>query len=426
MTTFRDLGLPGDILTTLDNIRFTIPTPIQEQAIPVALAGHDILGSAQTGTGKTAAFVLPMIKHLTENPASTALILLPTRELAQQVQDSCRLMLGRRATIKSALLIGGAGMSAQLRELKQSPRVIIGTPGRINDHLVRRSLSLKDTDFLVLDETDRMLDMGFGIQLDQIVKFLPKERQTLMFSATLPANILNLARKYQKSPVRIAIGTTNQAAANIRQELVKTSDTGKYGELLKQIKERDGSMLIFVKTKYGAERLSRRLSKENENCLAIHGDLRQAKREHVIADFRQQKCRILVATDIAARGLDIPHIQSVVNYDLPQCPEDYIHRIGRTARAGAAGTAVNLLTPKDAAKWKAIHKLMNPSSRDKKMLFEGDAPVSAEPLASLSPKKPKAKMTGKNPFKPFAPDKKNRRPKSAASQDKRSRKTNGR
>lgn len=219
MTTFHDLGLPGDILATLDDIGFTTPTPIQEQAIPVALAGHDILGSAQTGTGKTAAFVLPMIKHLTENPASTALILLPTRELAQQVQDSCRLMLGRRAAIKSALLIGGAGMSAQLRELKQSPRVIIGTPGRINDHLVRRSLSLKDTDFLVLDETDRMLDMGFGIQLDQIVKFLPKERQTLMFSATLPANILNLARKYQKAPVRIAIGTANQAAANIRQEL---------------------------------------------------------------------------------------------------------------------------------------------------------------------------------------------------------------
>ncbi len=426
MTTFHDLGLPGDILATLDNIGFTTPTPIQEQAIPVALAGHDILGSAQTGTGKTAAFVLPMIKHLTENPASTALILLPTHELAQQVQDSCRLMLGRRAAIKSALLIGGAGMSAQLRELKQSPRVIIGTPGRINDHLVRRSLSLKDTDFLVLDETDRMLDMGFGIQLDQIVKFLPKERQTLMFSATLPANILNLARKYQKAPVRIAIGTANQAAANIRQELIKTSDTGKYGELLKQIKELDGSMLIFVKTKYAAERLSRRLNKANEQCLAIHGDLRQAKREHVIADFRQQKCRILVATDIAARGLDIPHIQSVVNYDLPQCPEDYIHRIGRTARAGAAGTAVNLLTPKDAAKWKAIHKLMNPSSRDKKMLFEGDAPVSAEPLASLSPKKPKAKMNGKNPFKPFAPDKRNRRPQSSAPQAKRSRKTNGR
>ena len=197
MTTFHDLGLPGDILATLDNIGFTTPTPIQEQAIPVALAGHDILGSAQTGTGKTAAFVLPMIKHLTENPASTALILLPTRELAQQVQDSCRLMLGRRAAIKSALLIGGAGMSAQLRELKQSPRVIIGAPGRSNDHLVRRSLSLKDTDFLVLDETDRMLDMGFGIQLDQIVKFLPKERQTLMFSATLPAIFPYRARKYQ-------------------------------------------------------------------------------------------------------------------------------------------------------------------------------------------------------------------------------------
>lgn len=423
MTNFSDLGLPESILTALNNINFTTPTPIQEQAIPVAMEGHDILGSAQTGTGKTAAFTIPMIKHLMENQTSMALVLLPTRELAQQVQDSCNLMLGKNNEIKSVLLIGGEAMPRQLQQLKRNPRIIIGTPGRINDHLLRRTLKLRGTDFLVLDETDRMLDMGFGIQLDQIVKFLPAERQTLMFSATLPDNILNLARKYQKSPVRIAIGSANAVATNIKQELIKTTDASKYDELLKQINERAGSMLIFVKTKFGAERLSIKLSKESEKCSAIHGDLRQAKREKVIADFRQQKYRILVATDIAARGLDIPHIESVVNYDLPQCPEDYIHRIGRTARAGASGCAINLLTPKDAGKWKDIYKLLNPSSRDKKMLIEGDAPVNAEPLAGgkAAPRKARS-ANGKNPFKPYAPDKK---AKSRAKFNKNSRNADG-
>lgn len=405
MTTFSDLNLPESILAALNAINFTTPTPIQEQAIPVAMEGHDILGSAQTGTGKTAAFTIPMIKHLMENEESTALVLLPTRELAQQVEDSCRLMLGRGNSIRSVLLIGGEAMPRQLQQLKRNPRIIIGTPGRINDHLLRRSLKLANTDFLVLDETDRMLDMGFGIQLDQIIKFMPSERQTLMFSATLPANILNLARKYQNSPVRIAIGNANAVASNIKQELIKTSDAAKYGDLIKQIKERAGSMLVFVKTKYGAERLSLKLSKEVERCSAIHGDLRQSKRERVIADFRQQKYRILVATDIAARGLDIPHIESVINYDLPQCPEDYIHRIGRTARAGASGTAVNLLTPKDNGKWKDIYKLLNPSAKAKQMLFEGEAPINAAPLNCTAPKS-KAKAKGKNPFKPFTPDKK--------------------
>lgn len=407
MNNFEKLGLPESMMAALNNINFINPTPIQEQAIPVAMQGHDILGSAQTGTGKTGAFAIPMISHLLENPLSTALILLPTRELAQQVLEAANKMLGTGHKIFSALLIGGDSMIKQLQQLKRNPRIIVGTPGRINDHLRQRTLKLTNTDFLVLDETDRMLDMGFGIQLEQIAKYLPCKRQTLMFSATLPANIVTLSRKYLTDPVRIACGSTTAVAANIRQELVKTTESEKYGELMNQLKTREGSVLIFVKTKYGAERLAQKLVKENQTADAIHGDLRQSRREKVIANFRDQKYRILVATDIAARGLDIPHIENVINYDLPQCPEDYIHRIGRTARAGASGMAINLLTAKDAPRWKEIHKLMNPSNKDKAMLIEGEAPIDAAPLnVEAKLKKSKAKANADNPFKPFAPDKK--------------------
>ena len=394
MNNFEALGLPETMLPALEAINFT--TPIQAQAIPVAMEGHDILGSAQTGTGKTGAFAIPMIAHLLACPASSALILLPTRELARQVLDAADKMLGNRQKILSALLIGGDSMIKQLQQLKKKPRIIVGTPGRINDHLRQRTLKLDETDFLVLDETDRMLDMGFGAQLEQIAKYLPAARQTLMFSATLPANIISLSRKYLNNPVRIAVGATTAPAANIRQELIKTTDAAKYGELINQLQNREGSVLVFVKTKYGAERLAQKLAKENQAADAIHGDLRQSRREKVIAGFRQRKFRVLVATDIAARGLDIPHIESVINYDLPQCPEDYIHRIGRTARAGAAGTAVNLLTPKDASRWKEIYKLMNPTAREKVLLADENAPIDATPLSH----KPK------NPFKPYAPDKK--------------------
>lgn len=406
MTDFANLGVPENMLAALNAIHFTTPTPIQEQAIPVAMQGHDILGSAQTGTGKTGAFAIPMISHLLENPRSSALILLPTRELAQQVLEAANKMLGENSKIYSALLIGGDSMLKQLRQLKRNPRIIVGTPGRINDHLLRRTLKLTDTNFLVLDETDRMLDMGFGIQLEQIAKFLPCQRQTLMFSATLPANIVNLSKKYLTDPVRIAVGSTTAVAANVHQEMIKTNESLKYGELMNQLQTREGSVLIFVKTKYGAERLAGKLSKEHQSANAIHGDLRQNKREKVIAEFRDQKYRILVATDIAARGLDIPHIQNVINYDLPQCPEDYIHRIGRTARAGAEGTAINILTPADNAKWKAIYKLLNPTGKEKAMLADGLTAIDASPINDNAPKKSKAKMSGKNPFKPFAPDKK--------------------
>ena len=445
MLDFNSLGLPKSILCALEKINFTNPTPIQEQAIPVAIEGHDIIGSAQTGTGKTAAFAIPMIAHLLKNDASAALILLPTRELAQQVLDSVYKILGSNSkTIKTALLIGGEHISKQLQQLRHEPRIVVGTPGRVNDHLVRKSLDLAYTDYLVLDETDRMLDMGFGIQLDQIMKFVPKQRQTLMFSATIPANIINMSRKYLRQPVRISIGDANKVADNIKQEIIKTNDAKKYGDLMTQLQTRTGSTLIFVKTKYGAERLAKKLTVENQPSIAIHGDLPQRQRERVIDKFRKQQSRILVATDIAARGLDIPHIEVVINYDLPQCPEDYVHRIGRTARAGMSGCAVNLMTEKDSGKWKEIYKIMNPSNREKSMLTEGEYPVNATPIGAKTKtsrpasakiskpvtgqldeflkkgRKPKAKMGGSNPFNPFAPDSKNKKSRSKFNKNSKS------
>ncbi|HAX91498.1 MAG TPA: hypothetical protein DCY07_04730, partial [Rhodospirillaceae bacterium] len=357
-TDFNSFGLPAKLLQSLARMNFTTPTPIQEQTIPLGLEGRDVLGSAQTGTGKTAAFGLPLIVHLMNNPIATALIMLPTRELAAQVQAALQPMIPV-SDIHSALLIGGDSMFKQLKQLNTNPRLIIGTPGRINDHLERRSLKLNRTDFLVLDETDRMLDMGFGIQIDKILTHVSSNRQTLLFSATLPSNIVKLSGKYMRNPVRVAVGSTTTPAANIQQELVHTTDVEKYSNLIAQLEKRTGSVIIFVKTKFGTEKLSKKLNASNHQSDAIHGDLQQRRRDRVIQSFRDKKYRILVATDVAARGLDIPHIEHVINYDLPQCPEDYIHRIGRTARAGAEGSALNLLTPADGSKWRAIHRLMH-------------------------------------------------------------------
>lgn len=363
MQDFLSMGLPQPLLRSLEQMQFVTPTPIQAQAIPPALEGRDILGSAQTGTGKTAAFSIPMIVKLLANPRSHALVMTPTRELATQVLDMIQKLLGKNSSIKTALLIGGDSMQKQLQQLRMRPRIIAGTPGRINDHLTRGTLMLNETDFLVLDETDRMLDMGFGVQLERIAKYLTAKRQTLLFSATLPNDIIKLSQKYVKDPVRVAVGSTSTPIAKIKQELIHTTEAEKYAHLVTQLDQRQGSILVFVKTKWGAEKLTGKLDKDEHSVDTIHGDLRQNKRDRVIHAFRNQKNRILVATDIAARGLDIPHIEHVINYDLPQSPEDYIHRIGRTARAGAEGSAVCLITPQDGAKWKAIHRLINPNEK---------------------------------------------------------------
>ncbi|MEM7617695.1 MAG: DEAD/DEAH box helicase [Pseudomonadota bacterium] len=366
MNRFEEMALPESMIHILSQVlKFDDPTPIQSEAIPVALEGRDIIGSAQTGTGKTGAFGIPLVSKLLSDPSGTALVITPTRELATQVMGQLRSLLSKKTKIKSALLIGGEPVPKQLNQLRNSPRIIVGTPGRINDHLQRSSLKLNNTNYLVLDETDRMLDMGFSIQIDAIMEYMPTNRQTLLFSATLPTNIIKIAEKYLTDPVRIAVSPTSTPANNINQETINISDADKYPMLLSQLNKRNGSIVVFVKTKYGADKMAINLKKDGHNACAIHGDLRQNKRDRVIDNFRKQKYRILVATDVAARGLDIPHIEHVINYDLPQCAEDYIHRIGRTARAGSKGSALNFVSPNEQHKWNAIDYLLDPKGKKK-------------------------------------------------------------
>ncbi len=363
---FDSFQLPPALKTSLNKMKFTSPTPIQEQAIPIALEGKDIMGTAQTGTGKTGAFAIPIVAKLLASPRGSAMVMLPTRELATQVIDVVHQLLGANSPIKTALLIGGESMPKQFSQLRARPRIIVGTPGRINDHLERGTLLLHDTSLLVLDETDRMLDMGFGVQIDKIIKFLPPVRQTLMFSATLPPEILKMSERYLKNPARIAVGDANVVALKVTQEHVHVSTENKLNELLKQLEARQGSIIIFMKTKFGAEKMARKLSNMKHSADAIHGDLQQRQRDRVIQGFRDKRYRILVATDIASRGLDIPHIEHVINYDLPQMPEDYIHRLGRTARAGAEGSAISFISGEDALKWRAIQRLLNPDAPQEK------------------------------------------------------------
>jgi superfamily II DNA/RNA helicase len=362
MENFEALGLHPALMTALERINFNTPTPIQAQAIPHAMLGKDILGSAQTGTGKTGAFGIPLISKLLASPRGSALVMTPTRELAVQVLDMLEKLLSTSPSIRTALLIGGESMPKQFAQLKARPRLIVGTPGRINDHLARGTLMLHDANFLVLDETDRMLDMGFGVQIEKILTYLPKVRQTLLFSATLPDNIVKLSGKYLTDPIRVSVGSTTTPIAKIQTEIVHLNEAEKYDRLLLELQQREGSIIVFIKTKWGAEKMATKLCKLGHKADAIHGDLRQNQRDAAINAYRNKQFRILVATDIAARGLDIPHIEHVINYDLPQCAEDYIHRIGRTARAGAEGAAVNLITPQDGLKWKAICRLLDPTA----------------------------------------------------------------
>ena len=361
MENFKTLKIEDSLKNSLSKMNFVKPTPIQGMAIPVALEGRDILGTAQTGTGKTLAFSVPLINKLILDKNALALVMCPTRELATQVMEAIKSIISDKINIKTALLIGGESMQKQLRQLGNRSRIIVGTPGRINDHLKRKSLNLSATKYLVLDETDRMLDMGFTPQIEMVLTFVPKNHQTLLFSATLPQNIVKISERYLTKPERISIGTPSVPIAKIKQETLQVFKENKYDELIDQFLVRKGSILVFVKTKRSADKMVKRLKEEGHSADAIHGDLRQSKRDRVINSFRKGLKRILIATDVAARGLDIPLIQHVINYDLPQVPEDYIHRIGRTARAGSEGSALTFLTPDDRSMWNSINKLIDPN-----------------------------------------------------------------
>lgn len=363
MENFRLLGLPDALLQSLDAMNFHTPTPIQAQTIPSALQGRDILGSANTGTGKTGAYGIPLVSYLLNNyPHGSALVLTPTRELAAQVLKALQPMWAKKGGIRSVLLIGGDSMTKQLNQLRNCnarPQLIVGTPGRVNDHLSRGTLKLDSIGFFVLDETDRMLDMGFAEQIKKIADRLPEKHQVLMFSATMAPGIVKMASTYLKDAVRVAVGSVTAPVEKIKQEIIRISEDQKYEKLGEYLNKHNDSFLIFVKTRFGAERLASRLSDDGHDAEAIYGDLRQNKRERILHNFKIGKCRILVATDIAARGLDISHLEWVINFDMPQCPEDYIHRIGRTGRAGREGVAISFVTHQDGMKWKNICRLLN-------------------------------------------------------------------
>jgi ATP-dependent RNA helicase RhlE len=353
---FFGLGIAPNILNVLEKNGFTTPTPIQAKAIPVAVTGQDVMGIAQTGTGKTLAFGIPMIQRIAQGKGP-ALVVLPTRELALQVNESLQ-KIGQTLGIRTATLIGGAPMNKQVGEIRRGPHIVIGTPGRIIDHLEQRTLVLGSVKMLVLDEADRMLDMGFAPQLKKILATVPTERQTLLFSATMPVEIMQMARAFMKLPVHIEIAPQGTAAEKVTQEVFVLSREQKPGLLQKILNDYRGSVLVFTRTKFGAKKVARDIRAAGHTADEIHSNRSLNQRKAALLGFRNGSYRILVATDIAARGIDVTGIELVVNYDLPDQAEDYIHRIGRTGRAGAAGHAISFATHDQRGDLRTIERLL--------------------------------------------------------------------
>ena len=354
--TFYGLGIAPNLLSALDRMKFTVPTPIQQKAIPIAIEGKDIMGIAQTGTGKTLAFAVPMIQRLT-NIKGRGLILVPTRELALQVDEvfqKFRHLIGAG----TAVLIGGASMENQVRSLRRLPRIIIATPGRLMDHMERRTINLGDVRILVLDEADRMLDMGFAPQISKVVRTVPADRQTMLFSATMPESIMRLASSYMKLPVSVEIAKSGTPIEKVVQEIFIVRNEDKRLLLEKLLYQYHGPVLLFTRTKYGASKIVRIVKDLGHSAAEIHSNRSLSQRREAMDGFKSGKYRVLVATDIAARGIDVSGIELVINYDLPEDPENYIHRIGRTGRAGKEGRAISFAMPDQGSDVRNIENLM--------------------------------------------------------------------
>ena len=361
---FNEMGLPKHLLTRLATMGLDTPTPIQAQAVPHAMAGRDVMGLAQTGTGKTFAFGLPLVARMMEfegrpnSKTATGLVLAPTRELAKQISEALReLMEG--TPMKVGLVVGGAGIGAQINRMARGLDILVATPGRLLDLLDRRAVDLSETEFLVLDEADQMLDMGFIHSLRKIAALLPTERQTMCFSATMAKQMNEIAQTYLNDPVRVQVTPPGKAADKITQGvhfIAKAEKTSLLIELLDA--HRDELALVFGRTKHGSEKLKRQLEKAGFAVDSIHGNKSQGQRDRAIRAFKSGETRVLVATDVAARGLDIPAVRHVYNFDLPNVPDNYVHRIGRTARAGADGAAVAFCAPDEMGELKAIQKVM--------------------------------------------------------------------
>ncbi|HEY5781964.1 MAG TPA: DEAD/DEAH box helicase, partial [Lysobacter sp.] len=362
--TFESLGLAPALLRALTEQNYNTPTPIQAEAIPLALAGHDLLGGAQTGTGKTAAFGLPLLNRLSKQTAANgsrrprALILVPTRELAVQVTESLR-GYGKHLRMNISAIYGGAGMGPQVEMFRRGVDVLVATPGRLMDHMERGTAKLDAIEILVLDEADRMLDMGFLPAMKRILAKLPRDRQTMLFSATFESQLKQLALEFMREPKQVQVAAQNTIAETIAHR-AHVVDVARKRDLLVDIlsKRHTDRVIVFGRTKHGCNRLAEQLEESGLAAVAIHGNKSQAQRQKALRDFKAGKARVLVATDVAARGLDIPDLPLVINYDLPMVAEDYIHRIGRTGRNGASGEALSFVAPEEGGLLRQIQRML--------------------------------------------------------------------
>ena len=361
MDHFSELNLCTALRTNLSKNNFVIPTPVQAQAIPPLMEGRDVVATAQTGTGKTLAFAIPIIEALMAMPRSKsvkALILSPTRELAIQIEEAiAELLPGTR--IKTAVVVGGMSEAKQLKDIEQGAEIIIATPGRLCDYIDRRLVKLGETAMIVLDEADRMLDMGFLPALQMILNKLPAKRQTMLFSATIETSVAHLVHQYVNDHVRVEIGASTRPAEQVDLYCFEIEERSKFDLLVHLLKKEQGSVLIFTRTRMGADRLAKFLAWGNIECTVIHGDRTQSERNQALQGFKDGKFRVLVATDVAARGIHVDAIAHVVNYDLPQVPEDFVHRVGRTGRAGARGSSWTFATPIERSDIRGIEKMLN-------------------------------------------------------------------
>ncbi|WP_338663794.1 DEAD/DEAH box helicase [Pararoseomonas sp. SCSIO 73927] len=380
MTQFNELGLAAPLLRALEEEGYTTPTPIQAQAIPAAITGRDVLGIAQTGTGKTAAFALPLLHRLANDPKRAApytcrvLILSPTRELASQIHESVR-AYGRHIRPSTALIFGGVPENPQKRAMAKGVDVLIATPGRLMDLLNQRALKLEGIEVFVLDEADQMLDRGFWPSIRRIAGMLPRTKHTMFFSATMPEDIAKLAKELLPDPVRVEVTPVATTAERVNQRVIHTSADGKRRLLADLLRgETVGRALVFSRTKHGADRIVKQLEQDGLAAGAIHGNKSQGQRERALEAFKKGTAPILVATDIAARGIDVDGVTHVIQYDLPEVPETYVHRIGRTARAGASGEAVALVAPDEISLLRAVEKLTR-----QQVPAEGEIPTGPVP-----------------------------------------------
>jgi len=395
MNTFSELSLSPVLQTNLARNCFVNPTAVQSQTVSPALAGHDVVATAQTGTGKTLAFVLPLLESLIKNPVAgiSAVILSPTRELAIQTEETFAKMAANTG-LRAAVVVGGLSESVQLRSVRKGAQVIIATPGRLCDFLKRKLVNLSSVRVLVLDEADRMLDMGFLPAIQLITAAIPAARQTLCFSATSEASVARVIESHVKNPVRVKIGSVSKPVDSINLHFYEVEQDRKLGLLQHMLKEEQGSFLVFARTKHGADRLAKKLVNGSVKATRIHGDRTQSQRNQALQGFQEGYYRVMVATDVAARGIHVEGIAHVVNYDLPQAPEDFIHRVGRTGRAGAQGTASTFGTRSERADIRNIERKLNIQLIRREVSSE----VSAEPKRTTAEIVPFPKPRGTSSF----------------------------